>query len=314
MLHYVVRKVFASVPIVLGVTLIVFAILHLTPGDPIRIMLGFGGGGYSGGTTSSADVEALRAKWGLDQPFHVQYLKWLNNMFHGDMGISIRFRCPVWPLVRARLFPTISLSLVGYLIAFVIAFPIGILSALKRNSLLDYFGTGFSLFGMSMPSFWLGLMLILLISVRLRLLPTSGLESWKSYIMPGFTLGFGLAGGLTRMVRSSMLEVLRQDYITTARAKGLVEHLVIIKHALRNAFIPVLTILGFYLAYIFSGSILIETVFAWPGMGRLLVQALTTRDYPVVQAIVLLGAGTVVIANLVTDLLYGAVDPRIRYE
>ena len=314
MTQYVIRKLLASILIVFGVTILVFLILHLTPGDPIRILLGFGGSGYSGGSTSTSDIEMLRAKWGLDQPLHVQYFKWLGNILKGDMGQSIRFRCPVWPLVKARIIPTITLSLVGYLIAMLIAFPIGIISALRQNSPIDYIGMGLSLFGMSMPSFWLGLMLILLFAVHLRILPTSGMGAWYTYLLPGFTLGFGLAGGLTRMVRSSMLEELRQDYIVTARSKGQLEAMVIAKHALRNAFIPILTILGFYLAYILSGSVLVETIFAWPGMGRLVVQALTTRDYPVVQAVILLGALAVVSANLITDVLYGVVDPRIRYD
>ncbi|MCK5827020.1 ABC transporter permease, partial [Candidatus Bipolaricaulota bacterium] len=179
---------------------------------------------------------------------------------------------------------------------------------------IDYLSTGFSLFGMSMPSFWLGLMLILLFSVTWRLLPTSGMGDWKTFVMPGFVLGFGMAGSLTRMIRSSFLEVLRQDYIRTARSKGLLERAVLVKHALRNAAIPIVTIFGFYLAYLLSGSVLVETIFAWPGLGRLAYQSLANRDYPVVQAIILIGSGAVVMANLLTDLVYGFIDPRIRYD
>lgn len=314
MLQYTIRKLLAAIPIVFAITIIVFTILHMTPGDPIRILIGFGVGGYAGGDVDDSMIEVLRAKWGLDQPLHIQYVKWLGNIVRGDMGNSIRFRSPVWPLIKARLLPTILLALVGYGIAILLAFPLGVISALRQNSIVDYFSTGFSLFGLSMPVFWLGLMLILLFSVRWGLLPTSGMNGWKTFVMPGFVLGFSLAGGLTRMIRSSLLEVLRQDYVNTARAKGLAERIVIVKHAFRNAAIPVVTIFGLNLAYILSGSVLIETVFAWPGLGRLVFQSLGNRDYPVVQAIVLLGAVVVIFANLTTDLVYGFIDPRIRYE
>jgi len=313
-LQYTIRKVLAAIPIVLAVSLIVFVILHMTPGDPIRILIGFGSGGYSGGDIEASQMDVLRAKWGLDQPLHIQYLKWLGNILRGDMGNSIRFRSPVWPLIQARLMPTILLGLFAYAIAIAMAFPLGIISALRQNSVVDYSSTGFSLFGMSMPSFWLGLMLIFLLSLKWRLLPTSGMGGWKTFIMPGFVMGFGLAGGLTRMIRSSLLEVLRQDYITTARSKGLIERVVIVKHAFRNASIPIVTMFGFYLAYFLSGAVLTETIFAWPGLGRLAYQSLSSRDYPVVQAIVLIGAVCVVLANLITDLIYGFVDPRIRYD
>ena len=314
MLNYTIRKLLAAVPIILAITVVVFVILHMTPGDPIRILIGFGSGGYSGGDVNVSMVEQLRAKWGLDQPLHIQYFKWLGNILRGDMGNSIRFRSPVWPLIKARIMPTISLGLVGYGIAICLAFPLGTISALRQNSVVDYLSTGFSLFGMSMPNFWLGLMLILLFSVKWRLLPTSGMGDWRTFLMPGFVLGFGMAGALTRMIRSSLLEVLRQDYITTARSKGLAERKVLGKHALRNAAIPIVTIFGLYLAYLLSGSVLIETIFAWPGLGRLAYQSLGSRDYPVVQAIILIGAVAVVMANLLTDLVYGFIDPRIRYD
>lgn len=314
MLQYTIRKLLAAIPIMLAITVIVFVILHMTPGDPIRILIGFGTGGYSGGDVEASMLDQLRAKWGLDQPLHIQYFKWLGNILKGEMGNSIRFRSPVWPLIKARMWPTIVLGLVGYGVAMCLAFPLGIISALRQNSAIDYLSTGFSLFGMSMPSFWLGLMLILLFSVSWRLLPTSGMGDWKTFIMPGFVLGFGMAGSLTRMIRSSFLEVLRQDYVRTARSKGLLERSVLVKHALRNAAIPIVTIFGFYLAYLLSGSVLVETIFAWPGLGRLAYQSLANRDYPVVQAIILIGSGAVVMANLVTDLVYGFIDPRIRYD
>lgn len=305
---YVLRRTLAALPILFLVSVLVFAIIRLAPGDPIRIMVGIGSG------VTEDTIKNIRAQWGLDDPLYVQYGKWLAHMVQGDFGQSISSQVPVSELLAARIPATLKLNIVGYLMAFAIALPIGIVSATRQYSAVDFFGTAFALFGISIPNFWLGLMLMYLFSLRLGWLPTSGTGTWAHYVLPGFTLGVGLAGGMVRMLRSSLLDVLRQDYVTVARAKGLAEVRVLMKHALKNALIPVVTLLGFYLAYILSGTILIETIFAWPGMGRLSIQALYGRDYPVVQAVVLVGAAMVVVANVVVDIVYAFLDPRIRYE
>jgi ABC-type dipeptide/oligopeptide/nickel transport system permease component len=308
MSKYVVRRLLLAIPTVIFLTVIVFLMLRLAPGDPVQIMLGLTS------IVSEDTVASLRKEWGLDKPVYFQYFYWLKNLAKGNLGRSIQTHQPVAAILGGRIVNTLKLCSVAYIIGLCIAFPVGIISAIKPYSIIDSFATTIALIGVSVPTFWLGLVLIILFSVKLRLLPMAGMGGIRYYVLPSITLGTGLAAGLTRMVRSSLLEVLSQDFITVTRAKGLPEWIIIIKHALKPGLIPILTMLGFWGASMLSGAVLTETVFAWPGMGRLLVDSLLARDYPVTQACILVGGIGVVLVNLLIDLGYGIVDPRIRYD
>ncbi len=302
---YLVRRLLAAIPTLLAVTLLVFLVMRLIPGDPAVILAG-----------EMADAETLRAirhKWGLDQPLPVQYAVFLGNLVRGDLGLSLRTGLPVLTEVLRRYEVTLVLAVMGAALAVAIGLGVGILGATRPYTLWDYLGTVFALLGISTPVFWSGMLLILLFSVRLRWLPSGGAGSLQHFILPALSLGFFTAGVIARQARSSLLEVLNQDYVRTARAKGLPGRLVVLRHALRNALIPVVTIIGIQFGRMLGGAILTETVFTLPGIGSFLVLAISTRDYPVVQGIVLVFAVSFVLINLVVDLSYALFDPRIRH-
>jgi ABC-type dipeptide/oligopeptide/nickel transport system permease component len=304
--RYFIYRILRTIITAFGVTLIAFLILHLTPGDPVKIMLG----PYA----TEENVAALRAKYKLDQPLHIQYISWIGNVIKGDFGTSIRYDQPVSELIASRVGPTLVLTGSGLLIAVVFGVLLGVMAALKRNSILDYFSTFQAMFWISIPAFWLGILLLYIFGLRLRLVPIGGMVGITSLILPALTLGLRQEAWFARPMRAEMLEVLNQDYIKTAKAKGLKYSYVIWKHALRNALIPIITMLALRLPWIIGGSVVVEVVFSWGGLGSLLVNSVLARDYPVVQSILLLIAILVVLANLAADLLYAVIDPRIRTE
>ncbi len=306
MLQLIGRRLFYLIPIIIGVTFISFFILHLTPGDPALLL--------AGEDATKADLEAIRKKFGLDKPFLIQYLTYLGNLCLGDLGISIRTQRTVLQEVLARYPATLQLASVSILFASIIGLLAGIIAAYRQNSFFDYGSMVVSLFGMSMPIFWVGLMLMLIFSVYLGWFPAVGRGGVERLVLPAVSLGANSAAIIARMTRSSLLEVIRQDYIQTARAKGLSERVVIFKHAVRNALVPVITVMGIQFGYLLSGSVLTETVFAWPGVGRLMIQSIYMRDYPVVQGAILFVAINFVLVNLFVDLLYGYINPRMRVE
>jgi peptide/nickel transport system permease protein len=311
--RYVARRGLQALVVLFGVSIIVFAIVHLVPGDPIRLALG---------TRYDPEVaEAMRRRAGLDQPLVVQYFTWLGRALVGDLGVSFRSGQPVTAILLGRLPATLTLALAALVIALVIAVPLGIISAVRQGSKRDYAATAFSQLGISIPDFWMGIMFILLFSLVLGWLPPSGYVplttdpvAWLQHlIMPAVTIGVVSGSILTRFVRSSMLEALSQDYTRTARSKGLRERVVIRRHVLKNALIPVVTVTGLQLAFVFGGVIVVEVVFAWPGLGQLTLLAVRGRDYTVLQGAVLLFAFMFLVINLVVDLLYAWLDPRIKY-
>ena len=312
MAEVVLRRLLATVPVLLLVTAGVFALLHLTPGDPVDAMM-----------AESADAstkESLRRELGLDRPIAVQYAAWMGRLLRGDLGRSIRNGEPVLENVSRRIRPSLQLALLAMAIALTIAFPVAIASAVRHNTGVDRLGTTFALFGICMPNFLLALLLIFVFGVTLRWLPISGYldpleDGWsglRSLVLPAVTLGLALAAVITRTLRSSLLEALAEDYVRTARAKGLSEWVVIRGHVLKNALIPVVTVLGLQLGTLIGGAVITEYVFALPGVGRLVVDAVFARDYPLVQGVILLIALGFIVSNLLVDLLYGYIDPRIR--
>ena len=312
MAEVVLRRLLATVPVLLLITAGVFALLHLTPGDPVDAMM-----------AESADAstkESLRRELGLDRPIAEQYAAWMGRLLRGDLGRSIRNGEPVLENVSRRIRPSLQLALLAMAIALTIAFPVAIASAVRHNTGVDRLGTTFALFGICMPNFLLALLLIFVFGVTLRWLPISGYldpldEGWsglRSLILPAVTLGLALAAVITRTLRSSLLEALAEDYVRTARAKGLSEWVVIRGHVLKNALIPVVTVLGLQLGTLIGGAVITEYVFALPGIGRLVVDAVFARDYPLVQGVILLIALGFIVSNLFVDLLYGYIDPRIR--
>jgi peptide/nickel transport system permease protein len=300
---FLVRRLLQSLIVLFGVSFVVFAILHLT-GDPALVLLP--------PDASIEDVRRFREAMGFNDPFLVQYGRFLNGALHGDFGQSVRHGEPAFGLVVERMPATFELAGAALLLALCLSIPAGIVSAVRRNTPVDYVATVVALFGQSLPTFWLGIMLILLFSVQLQLLPSSGRGTPEHLILPAVTLGLFTTARITRLTRSGMLEVLNQDYIRTARAKGVSDSPVVWKHALKNAEIPIVTIVGIELGTLLGGSVITETIFAWPGVGRLSVQAIANRDYPVVQAAVFLLASTFVLVNLMVDLVYTYLDPRIR--
>ncbi len=294
------------VPVMLAVSVIVFGILHIAPGDPATML--------AGEDARPEDVAAIRAKYGLDQPLYVQYGVWLANAVQGDLGRSIVTRRPVIQEIMARLPSTVELAIAALLLAMVVGVVVGVISATRQYSLIDHASMLVALLGVSAPVFWLGLMLILFFSVELRWFPTGGGGSLQALVLPAITLGSASMAIIARMTRSSMLEVIRQDYVRTARAKGLVEQVVVLRHALKNALIPVVTVVGLQFGYLLGGAVVTETVFSRPGLGRLLVTSILSRDFPVVQGTLMLLAVSFVLVNLLVDITYGMLDPRIRYE
>ncbi len=308
------RRLLLLIPMLLAVSLFTFILLHLAPGDPVAAMYGL-----DPENMNSEQAARIRAELGLDDPLPTQYLRYLGNLVQGDLGRSISTKRPIGPDILQRFPVTMELAIATMLVVVVIAIPLGVISAQKRGTLVDNLAMGISLFGVSMPNFWVGIMLILIFSLSLGWLPSVGrgsglLDELRSLILPALTLGTSLTGLVTRVTRSSMLEVLDQDYMRTARAKGLSPRVVTLRHGLRNALIPVLTILSLQFASLLSGAVIVETVFAWPGMGRFTVDAIWRRDYPVIMACVLVFATIFVLVNLVVDVLYAIIDPRIRYN
>lgn len=306
MIAYIARRFLWVVPVVLGVSTLVFFFIHLIPGDPVELMLGE--------SAEPADKEALREELGLNKPILQQYFHFLGKLFQGDLGRSLHTQKPVLQSILLRFPATLELTFAALLIAILIAIPIGVTAATRQYSLMDNSFMFLALFGVSMPNFWLGPVLIILFSINLGWLPVSGRGGWEHIILPAVTLGTAMAAILTRMTRSSVLEVIHEDYIRTARAKGLRENTVIFKHALRNALIPVVTLIGLQFGALLSGAVITETIFAWPGIGRLTIEAINKRDYPLVQGCVLVISLSYVLINLLTDFIYSIVDPRIRYE
>lgn len=304
MLDYLTSKFLSAVLVVFGVICLVFFLIHFVPGDPVEIMLGE--------SARPADREALRQAMGLDRPVFEQLIHYIGNLFYLDMGTSLHSKRPVFDVLAERIPATIELAAAALLIAFIIALPLGIVAALNRNKGWDYGAMGFSMLGVSIPNFWMGPLLIMVFSLWLGWTPVSGRGSFASLILPAITLGTAMAAILARMVRSSLLEVLHEDYIRTAKAKGLGPVAIIWKHALRNAWLPVVTIIGMQLGALLGGAVVTETVFSWPGIGSLMIESIQKRDYPVVQGCVLVISLTYVVVNMLTDLVYAWLDPRIR--
>ncbi|MDH4456801.1 MAG: ABC transporter permease [Candidatus Methylopumilus sp.] len=299
------KRLLGIVPVVFGVVLLTFLLVHAVPGDPVEVMIGE--------SASSADRMQLRADLGLDQPIYMQFWDYLNKLAHGDLGVSIHSKKPIVDLLAERLPATAKLALLALSFAILIGLPLGIIAALKVNQWPDKLANLFSLSISAMPHFWMGPMLMMVFALWLGLLPVSGMESDAAIVLPALTLGFGLAAILTRMTRASMLEVLHEDFIRTARAKGLTERAVILRHALRAALLPIVTVLGLQLGSLLAGTVITETIFSWDGIGRLLVESIEKRDYPVTQACVLVVALLYVTVNLATDIIYTKIDPRVRF-
>lgn len=306
MKNYITKRLLLFFPVVIGVMTFVFFMIHLVPGDPVELMLGE--------NAIDSDKEGLRIALGIDRPIITQYFSFIIKAFRGDLGRSIHSNMPVFTVIAERFPSTIELALCAIFVAVIIAIPLGIISAYKQKSIFDNGSMVISLFGISMPSFWLGPILIIIFSIKLGWLPVSGRGGISYIILPSITLGTALSAILTRMTRSSMLDCLKEEYVSTARAKGLSEKVVIIKHALSNAMIPIITIVGLQSGALLSGAIITETIFSWPGIGRLTIQAINTRDYPLLQGCVLIIALSYVTVNLLTDILYAYFDPRIKYE
>lgn len=298
------RRLKSFLTVIFGVLLLTFLLIHLVPGDPVEVMLGE--------SASSADRDALRIELGLNQPLLQQFGTYLNKLAHADFGHSIHTKASIAELIKTRYPATLKLALLALMIGLVVGIPLGIYSALKAGHWQDILVTVVSVRLSAMPAFWLGPVLMLIFAVWLGWLPVSGMESSTSIILPATTLGFGLSAILTRMTRTSLLEVLNDDYIRTARAKGLTERVVILRHAMRAALLPIITIVGLQMGSLLAGAVITETIFSWDGIGRLLVESIEKRDYPVTQACVLVVALSYVVVNLLTDLLYQLADPRVR--
>jgi ABC-type dipeptide/oligopeptide/nickel transport system permease component len=306
MLRYLVRRLLLTVPVLLGVATLVFALIHLVPGDPAQSMLGDG--------ASQQEVEQLREALGLNRPLLVQYKAFLSGLVRGDLGSSFRYGTPVAHEIRDRLFRTFQLAFAAMFVAMLIAIPLGMLAAVFRGTAIDHAAMTLALIGISMPNFWLGPLLAILFAVYLGWLPVAGTGSFAHLVLPAVTLGAALAAILARMTRASLLEELRELYVLAARARGLSRLRAIVRHAFRNSLIPVVTIVGLQFGAVLTGTIITETIFAWPGVGRLLIQAINFRDYPLVQGCILFISFTYVMMNLLTDITYGLLDPRIRYD
>jgi ABC-type dipeptide/oligopeptide/nickel transport system permease component len=306
MARYLVRRLLLTVPVLLGVATLVFALIHLVPGDPAQAMLGEG--------ASQEEVLRLRTSLGLDRPLLAQYTAFLGGLVRGDLGTSFRYNTPVTQQITSRLGNTAKLALAAMAVAILFAVPLGIVAAVFRGRAPDHAAMTLALAGISMPNFWLGPLLAILFAVYLGWLPVSGTGSLAHLVLPAITLGAALSAILARMTRASLLEELRELYVLAARARGLSGARAVLRHAFRNSLIPVVTIIGLQFGAVLTGTIITETIFAWPGLGRLLIQAINFRDYPLVQGCILFISVTYVLMNLLTDLTYGMLDPRIRYE
>lgn len=317
MTRYVLRRLFQMIPLLLGITVVLFGVIQAAPGGPEAALL------ESDRFIDPAVIEAYRTRLGVDQPVPVQYARWLTAAAQGDLGVSFSTTRPVAEMILERLPATLELMGASFLLAAVLAFGLGVFSSVRQYSWFDHVGTGLSFVGIAMPVFWFALILQLVFGVWLGWLPVAGTETVGAssfgdhllhLILPATVLSFRYVAGWSRYLRSSMLDVLRADFIRTARAKGLTERVVVGGHALRNAMIPVVSVMALNLSGLFSGAVITETIFAWPGIGRMFVQAMFSRDYPLLMGILLLGSTMVVLFNLIADILYGVLDPRIRYE
>jgi peptide/nickel transport system permease protein len=305
MTHFLVTRILSAMIALLGVICLVFLLIHLIPGDPVEVMLGE--------SAQPTDKESLRHVLGLDLPLHQQWWIYFNGLLHLDLGTSLFSGRAILDLLVERIPATLYLSLASLLVAIGLALPLGLVAAVRQHTPLDYVAMGFALFGMSIPNFWMGPLLILVGAIWLGWFPVSGQEGWNSVVLPALTLGTAMAAILARMIRSSVLEVLGEDFMRTAHAKGLSPTRAVLSHALPNALLPILTLLGLQLGGLLGGAVITETVFAWPGLGLLMIEAIQQRDYPVVQAAVLCISVTYILVNLLTDLLYAWLDPRIQF-
>jgi peptide/nickel transport system permease protein len=303
---FIISRILSTLTVIFGVVTLIFLLIHLVPGDPVQAMLGE--------TATPTDLEALRKALGLDQPLLTQWWNYMTNLLQGDLGTSLYSKEPIIDILIERFPATLELAAAGLLVAILIALPLGSIAALRKDSIYDNSAMMFSLLGVSIPNFWLGPLLILLFSLTLGWFPVSGRENILSLVLPAITLGTALSAILARMIRSTLLEVLNEDYIRTARAKGLRESAVVIHHALRNASLPIITILGLQLGTLLGGAVITEIIFAWPGIGQMTIESIQRRDYPVVQACILLISLSYVLVNTFTDILYGWLDPRVRYS
>lgn len=306
MLRYLMKRIVGVVPILFIVSIVIFLFIHLIPGDPARLI--------AGPEASEQDIELVRMEHGLDKPIYIQYFVWISEVIQGDLGTSMKNKGPVFDEIANRFMPTLWLTIWSMAWSVLVGVLIGVISAVNRRKWQDYLGMIGAVSGISLPSFWLGLMLIQVFSVYLGWLPTGGNDSWSSYILPSFALGSGVAAIIARFTRSSFMDILKEDYIRTGRAKGLRESTVIWKHALKNAMIPVATMTGLQFGFLLSGAIVVETVFNWPGLGRLLIDSISFRDYPVIQAELLLFALEFILINLIIDVLYTIFNPQIQYK
>ncbi|MBM4351478.1 MAG: ABC transporter permease [Deltaproteobacteria bacterium] len=305
MFQYVLKRLLSTLPVLLGISLLLFFMLRMLPGDPAQVL--------AGQMASQEDIKIIRHQLGLDRPIFVQYGIFLSRLAKLDLGRSARTQNPVIKEIWARLPNTMLLAVAAITLACLFGIPAGIISAVRPYTWIDYLFTSMALFGISMPVFWLGLMLVVIFSIMLQWLPAGGTGSWKHMVLPSFTLAAFVVAFITRITRASMIETLSQDYTTTARSKGLKEQVVIVKHALKNALIPIITVVGLQFGLLLGGAVLTETVFAWPGLGRLIVDSILARDYPVIQGTILIFGLLYILVNLVVDLLYAYIDPRIRY-
>jgi len=305
-LRFLARRLVLTVVVLIGVATLVFSLIHLIPGDPAQAMLGE--------AASQKDVEDLRHRLGLDQPLIAQYGHFLRGVVHGDLGTSLRTGMPVTGQILERLPATLELAAAAMMVAIIVAIPLGIAAAVKRGTAIDHTAMVLALSGVSIPNFWLGPLLAIIFAVELGWLPVSGRGTWAHLVLPAVSLGAALAAILARMMRATLLEELRELYVLAARARGVSRARAVLRHAFRNSLIPVVTIIGLQFGAVLTGAVITETVFAWPGIGRLLIQSIGFRDYPLVQGCILLIAITYVAVNLLTDLVYGVLDPRIRFE
>ncbi len=317
MLRYVTRRVIQMIPLLIGISIVIFTIIQAAPGGPEGVLLD------RGMFVDPAAIDAYRERLGVDQPIYIQYIRWIGAMLTGDMGVSFQTQRAVFDMILERLPDTLRLMGVSFLIAAMIAIPLGIYSSVRQYSVFDYLATGFSFVAIAMPVFWFGLMLQFIFSVRLQWLPVAGtvtvgvgtfVDKVKHIIMPATVLSLHYIAGWSRYMRSSMLGVLKQDYVRTAHSKGLTRRYVIAVHAVKNAAIPVVSVMTLSIARLFSGAVITETIFGWPGIGRMFIQAMHARDYPLLMGIMMMGSTMVVVFNLIADVIYGWLDPRISYE
>ncbi len=306
MIHFLMKRLLSIIPVLLGISLLLFFMLRMLPGDPAQVL--------AGQMASPEDVRIIRIQMGLDQPLYIQYGVFLKRLVHLDLGVSARTQNPVIQEIWARLPNTILLALCAITLACLFGIPAGVVAAIRPYSWIDYLVTLASLFGISMPVFWLGLMLMIVFSITLQWLPAGGIGTWKHLVLPSITLASFVVAFIARMTRSCMLEVLSQDYVTTARSKGLKEKVIIVKHALKNALIPIITVVGLQFGLLLGGAVLTETVFAWPGLGRLIVDSILARDYAMIQGSILIFGLLYTLVNLLVDMTYAFVDPRVRYD